>query len=216
MPVAFIYSPWSLLVSYQYVSIGCCACPLVRNLFRSLGHLSILLCCGFEVRKFCVIDMSRLQTWCLWLIFHLKIFVWRKKKSNFKFNTSKITCSPVTWGACSTTTIFTGPSIPPWLVDAGPSSVSEKAFLCVLLSIKCGLFVFFRLLRLWLMLSSLTMIGWCSFHAPLREATQSPFSSLYLTVHPCSFFPLVGPKSDRRRGPVICPTQVQAGPEARI
>lgn len=111
--------------------------------------------------------------------------------------------------------IFTGPSIPPWLVDAGPSSVSEKAFLCVLLSIECGLFVFFRL---WLMLSSLMMIGWCSFRAPLHEATQSPFSSLYLTVHRCSFFPPVGPKSERRRGLVICPSQVQAGrgPEARI
>lgn len=88
--------------------------------------------------------------------------------------------------------IFTGPSIPPWLVDAGPSSVSEKAFLCVLLSIECGLFVFFRLWRLWLMLSGLMMIGWCSFRAPLREATQSPLCTS-LSIH-APFFHSLDPR----------------------
>lgn len=44
--------------------------------------------------------------------------------------------------------IFIGPSIPFWLVeDAGllGPSVSEKAFLCVLFFIECGLCVFFLL-----------------------------------------------------------------------
>lgn len=45
---------------------------------------------------------SHLQTWCLWLIFHLKIFE-EKTKPSFKFNTSKITCALLTWGTCSTT-----------------------------------------------------------------------------------------------------------------